>query len=526
MPTLYEVFAAAAAAHPERPAIEVEGEQTSYVDLERLSRRVAATLRSKRSHDGPPLTCVLAQRSVAAFSGILGSLSAGHGYVPILPTFPESRVQTMLERSRARELVVDAGGEAHLEAILTANEDRLTVVLLDSEVPEGLAERFPGHTLVGKSELASEAQWAEPEVAGSDIAYILFTSGSTGLPKGVMVSHDNISRFLDVVVERYSLVETDRFSHMFELTFDLSLFDMFGAWKVGGCLCCPGPRERLLPARFVNDAKISVWFSVPSTALLMKKTRTLTEGAFPGLRWSLFCGEALPVEVANAWRAASPNSKVENIYGPTELTLACTGYMCDERLDDASDGEVVPIGEPFPGMRVLVADPEQRAVGPGEDGELLMAGPQLTLGYWDDAERTAKAFVTPPGEQEVFYRTGDRVRRPGPGEPLIFLGRVDHQIKVRGYRVELGEIESVMRREASVDAAIAVGWPLTSESGAGADGIVGFIEDDSVDLAGLRERMAAHLPGYMLPKRIIVVEEFPLNANGKIDRNALRATLQ
>jgi non-ribosomal peptide synthetase component F len=338
-----------------------------------------------------------------------------------------------------------------------------------------------------------------------------------------MVTHANILRFLDVVEGRYGLRPSDRFSHMFDVTFDLSLFDLFAAWKVGGCLCCPTAREHLLPAQYVVDSGLTVWFSVPATALLMKKTRTLVDGRFPGLRWSLFCGEALPVELAEAWGRAAPSSVVENLYGPTELTVACTAYRWGAEGPTQSESGVVPIGAPFPGMSAKVVDHELREVAAGETGELVMTGPQLTPGYWQDEERTAAAYVVPPGESRVHYRTGDRVRRSKGDEPLLYLGRLDHQIKIRGHRVELGEIEAVMRREAGLDVAVALGWPLLP---GGADGVVGFIDDASVDTRALRERMSNHLPRYMVPKAIRVVDRFPLNPNGKIDRSALRATLQ
>ena len=184
---------------------------------------------------------------------------------------------------------------------------------------------------------------------------------------------------------------------------------------------------------------------------------------------------------------------------------------------------VVPIGEPYPGMRAIVVDDALREVEPGEPGELLLTGPQVTLGYWRDEERTAAAFVVPPGEEATFYRTGDRVRRPVDGRPMTYLGRVDHQIKVLGHRVELGEIEAALREASGVDAVVSVGWPLT-ESGAG--GVVAFVGDLEVDapavLAALRER----LPAYMVPRALHKLEKLPLNANGKFDRRALLESLE
>jgi len=530
--TLQSAFLQAAETFPESVALEVDGAAISYAELRGRALAIAATLQFARARYGldlPPLTCVLGQRSAAGFAGILGALCSGHGYVPMLPTYPAARLAQVLERSQAGALVVDRSGEKVLGDLLTLVSRPLVIVFADIETDadaDALAElraRFPAHLIVGASELQDAATWVPAEVCADDIAYLLFTSGSTGVPKGVMVAQRNIVRFLDVVIERYGLGPEDRFSHMFEVTFDLSLFDLFAAWSVGACLCCPNAKQRMMPASYIREARLSVWFSVPSTALLMKDTRSLGAGAFPGLRLSIFCGEALSVPVALAWSEAAHASRVENLYGPTELTLACTLYPIVAGDPVLAAADVVPIGGPFPGMRVKVVDEALAEVAVGESGELMLAGPQVALGYWNDPERTAAAFVRPPGENSIFYRTGDRVRAEENGL-LRFLGRLDHQVKIRGFRIELGEVEAVLRREAGVDAAVALGWPQTSKGCAA--GIVGFIDDASVDLRALRRRLGQFLPRYMVPKRILVVAVFPLNQNGKIDRNALQASLQ
>jgi amino acid adenylation domain-containing protein len=521
--TLYEGFLAAAEAWPIRPALEVDGATITYADLAARALAIAATIAEHGRDDAPRLTAVLGQRTAHSFAGILGAACAGHGYVPVLPTYPAARVATILQRSGARTLVVDSASAAILPEVLDRSAQSITVLSLDAALdPRAAAGR---HVLLGPSDLRPAAQWTAPSVGPSDVAYLLFTSGSTGQPKGVMVAQRNIAHFLDVVAARYGLHEGDRFSHMFEPTFDLSLFDLFGAWHAGACLCVPDARQRLLAARWVADAGLTVWFSVPSSARLMLQTRALAPGAFPGLRWSLFCGEALTVDVADAWAAAAPRSIVENLYGPTELTLACTVYRHGPHTHAQAQGDIVPIGDPLPGMRAIVVDEALAEVAPGQSGELLVAGPQVALGYVGDPERTAIAFTTPPGQEGTFYRTGDRVVRPAAsGDPLRFLGRLDQQIKLRGYRVELGEIEAVIRREAGVRTAVALGWP--EAPGGGADGVVAFVDDAAIDPAAVLRKIAEILPRYMVPREIRVIDELPVNANGKIDRNALRAILR
>ncbi len=503
--SLFDHFDLSADRHPDRPAIELGGESWTYAALREQALAIAVSLQQGRNDEGPPLTAILMDRSLAGYAGILGILASGHGYVPMLPGLPTERIVTMLERSGVRTLVVDAAGQRVLEPVLAALDRPLRII--EAEAPT-----------------ASAADWRRPEVGPEDVAYLLFTSGSTGTPKGVAVAHRNIQHFLEVVESRYGLRETDRFTHLFEITFDLSLFDLFAAWRVGGCVCVPDGRQRLLPVQYVNDLGLTIWFSVPSAALLMKEMRVLAPGAMPGLRHALFCGEALPVSVAEAFATAAPAATLENIYGPTEVTLACTGHRWTEASETQAEHGVVPIGQAFPGLSARVVDEDLHEVAPGETGELLMAGPQVALGYWQDPERTAAAFLVPPGTEERHYRTGDRVRRPKePGGPLTFLGRADGQIKLRGHRVELGEIEAAIQAAAGLDAAVAIGWPRTD---AGPTGIVAFVATAEIDERAVLEQVAQRLPRYMIPRELVRLDAFPLNANGKIDRKALLAQLQ
>ncbi len=509
--------------HGDRVALEVEGRELSYARLYRAASNLAAALEDVSGGAESRLTAVFGHRSQLAFAGILAALLRGHGYVPLNPAFPTERSARMLERSGCRDVIVDEGALGQLDALLSGVTRPLILLVPEGAPVAELRARFPQHGFE-TAELDGPAPAFPPRsLPDAALAYLLFTSGSTGDPKGVMVSQANVAHVVDAMVERYGVGEGDRFSQMFDLTFDLSAFDMFVPWQRGACVCCPSQKQKLVPASFVNESRLSVWFSVPSTGMLLAKLRKLRPDAFPSLRLSLFCGEALPAEVARAWAAAAPNSIVENLYGPTELTIACTLYRWDPLRSPAEcEQGVVPIGEPFPQMELLVADDALREVAPGEIGELLMTGPQLSAGYWRDPERTAAAFVVPPERDRVFYRTGDRVRRPKDGAPLVYLGRVDHQIKIQGYRVELGEIEAALREEAGVEAAIAVGWPRNA---GGADGVVAFLGADELDLDAVRARLAARLPGYMVPRELRLISSFPLNANGKIDRGALLAIL-
>jgi amino acid adenylation domain-containing protein len=500
-----------------RPALEIGGDVWTYGRLLERVSRVAATLERHTPAGGPNLTAIFAHRSAAGPVGILAALAAGCGYVPLNRTFPIERTRLMLRTAGCRSLVVDADSSAQLDALLDGIEEPLLIVLPDHASSGELAARWPGHTFVAGGELEPAAHFIPQDAGAEDIAYLLFTSGSTGTPKAVPVTHANAAQFVRTALARYGITPADRVSQMFDLTFDLSVFDMFVAWSAGACVCCPSESAMLKPDAFIRDSQLTVWLSVPSVGILMQRTGVLKPGRYPSLRLSLFCGEPLPSGVAEAWAAAAPHSLLENLYGPTEATVACMAYRWTPvRSRDESVQGIVPIGEPFPGVVTLVVDESLNEVEPGQTGELLLGGAQVTSGYWRNPEATARAYVARDGA--IFYRTGDRVRRPVGSQPMTFVGRLDDQVKIRGFRVELGEVESCLRAQAGVASAAAVAWPPTP---AGAGGVVAFVTGQGLDPAVLRSRLRATLPGHAVPRAIHVLDRLPLNANGKTDRHAL-----
>jgi amino acid adenylation domain-containing protein len=510
-------FLASAAESPGRPAIEIAGDVVSYEDLRLRAEAIAAAL-LRNAPSEPPLTGVFGSRSPSAYAGVLGALLRGHGYVPLQPRFPADRNRSILERSGCAAVVVDGDSVERAVEVLAGLGRRLVVVLPDREPSRSVGERLAPHEVVG----VAGGDAPRPEPRPSDPAYLLFTSGSTGRPKGVLVRQANVRAFLDAVSRRYDLDPDDKLSQLFDLTFDLSVFDLFAAWEHGACVCSSGPGElaSMNPSSLVRSAGLTVWFSVPSVAMFLQRFHALRRGAFPSLRLSLFCGEALPASLASAWAGAAPGSVVDNLYGPTEATIACTVHRF-ELTEERDPSGLVPIGSPLGPTRVQVVDEALREVTPGEEGQLAVGGPQVVEGYLDDEQATASAFVSLP-ELGPAYLTGDRVRtRPSDGE-LVFLGRLDTQIKVLGYRVELEEIEAVIREEAGLDA-IAVGWPRTET---GAAGIVAVVAGRNVDPVKLRERLSTRLPDYMLPRQVHVLPELPLNANGKRDRRAVAEILE
>jgi amino acid adenylation domain-containing protein len=520
---LWGGFLESSARFPNRGAIEIAGREISYQQLAQRAKRLAATIREGAGQGAAPLTGIFAYRSETAYAGVLGALMAGHGYVPLNRTFPVDRTRSMLQRSMCQSVVVDQGSEPQLSALLSGIEAPLLLLLPDRSDISEVASKFPAHRILGADDFLVAEDWHAINVPKNSIAYLLFTSGSTGQPKGVMVSHANVRHYVEYVTNRYGFNSNDRISQNFDLTFDLSAHDLFVTWGSGACLCVPTQKQMIKPGAFINDARLTAWFSVPSTAVFMRRFGELKPGMYPTLRVSLFCGEALPVEVVHDWSAAAPNSIIENIYGPTELTIACTAHRWnDQTSPPESEHGIVPIGEPFDDMESLIVDEQLREVEDGIDGELVMTGPQLSLGYWQDRKRTEEAFVSIPGKNGIYYKTGDRVRRRGPGKPLLYLGRLDNQVKILGHRVELGEVEAVVREASGIPAVVAVGWP-PSESGAA--GIEVFVEVDQVDAQAILVQLKSKLPAYMVPSGIRPIKRFPLNPNGKYDRKALAAML-
>ena len=509
-----------------RPALVVNHETFTYDVLRTHVSRLAEVIRATEPV-AYPLASVFAYRSLTAYAGVLGILAAGKGYVPLNPKFPVDRSRKMLVLSGCRVLIVGKEAFGQLPQLLEGVEAKLTVILPDVEDASGVAATYPQHRFVTAAELAahSSANNSAPQVTPAATAYLLFTSGSTGQPKGVPISHSNVCAYVRYTCDRYEVSENDRFSQEFDQTFDLSVHDMFVCWERGACLYAVPERSVMAPVKFIRDNALTMWFSVPSVVGAVTRLRLLQPGNLPSLRYSLFCGEPLPAAYAQSWQESAANSIVENLYGPTEATIAISNYRWDPvRSTQESLNGIVPIGKVFAGQTVGVFDENRRAVGIGEPGELCLSGSQVTTGYWNNPEKTREQFVHMPDDDEtLWYRTGDLVKRDEHGS-LLYLGRIDHQVKIRGHRVELQEIEEAVRKACGSNQVVSVPWPMRNGSG---DGVVAFISGvESIDHTRIVDYCSGQLPEYMVPKKIYLLQEMPLNVNGKIDRQKLVQILE
>lgn len=504
--------------YPHAVALVLDGRSWTYSEIDATARRWASRLLDATGGQ-PRRVGVLGYRSETSYLGPLASLYAGAAFVPLNPRFPVRRTRQMIAMADLDALLVDPASISQVQDV-TAGLAHPPALLTPSS-PAGEALRgviFDRDAMQEGPPLA-----ALPAISPDDIAYILFTSGSTGEPKGVPVTHANVTSFLDTNLQRYELGPDDRLSQTFDQTFDLSIFDLFMAWASGARLCAMQPIQLVAPAPFINKHAITVWFSVPSLAIMMQKNNLLRPNTMPSLRWSLFCGESLPVDMAVSWQQAAPNSIVENLYGPTELTIACSAYRWDPDHSPAECAQgLLPIGPVYPGLSAQLVDEGLALVDAGQPGELCVAGPQTFPGYWRAADLTeAHMFVRngPDGRPQRYYRTGDLMRRL-PNGNYAFLGRRDHQIKFRGYRIELSEIEAALRRAGCLQA-VALPWPGAQHP----EAIVAFVSGGT-DVSGLARHVRNVLPSYMVPGAIHSVDVMPLNSNGKIDRHALRQMIE
>ncbi len=503
---------------PDHLALSVGNQGLSYIRLCRLVQPFASWLRSN-TRSAAPKVGILASRSLSTYVGILGTCWAGGVYVPMSTKLPEDRLIQLLGRVQADVLVVDAESLPLLSQRVLPH---CPALILSPDLATSVATPHqPNTTIAGRDALPAFDPRDQPvPIESEDLAYIIFTSGTTGIPKGVMITVGAVAHFVSVMQARYALEPSDRVAGMTETTFDISVFDMFVTWSCGGSLHVVPSTQLMGPAGFVQDRKCTVIFTVPSVISGMRRMKMLRAGLMPTLRYSLFAGEPLPVTSAQAWKEAAHNSVVDDLFGPTEATVVCIGQRFFGPENATPNRGVVAIGVPFPGMEAAIAGSSLQFLPDGEQGELLLGGPQLSSGYFGEDNLTSGSFPMLRGKR--WYRTGDLAYRDSAGT-FHHLGRIDNQVKVRGLRVELEEIEAYLREICGTDSVAAVAWPVDHGS---ANGIVAFVGGQiGTDDPDVKTRIKSRLPSYMVPSTIHRIDSLPLNANGKVNRKELVALL-
>lgn len=503
---------------PQRPAVEVNDEQLTYKELGLLSSKIARVIQKQAVKNSP--IGLLTYRSFSSYAGILGIMYSKNIYLPLNPYFPLVRTQKMIEMVGCRVIIVGSECRDYFLKLLPYISEPMTIIFTDTLEIGEIASDYE-HNLIFSNELEDAEEFGEIQDIDEDaIAYFVFTSGSTGEPKIVQQSNINVFAYLDFVAKRYRLDENDRVSQTFELTFDNSIHDMFICWKYGACLYCLPRNYVMMPSGFIKDKQLTVWYSVPSIALNMLKLNRLKEGSLPSLKYTLFCGEALPKNIVKYWDKAAQNSTIENYYGITETTHQVSVYKWDEeKSEDECINDIVSIGKIFDILKYCILDESKKEVPPGEAGELYVSGVQVTNGYFNDPERTKAVYVKIPNMgNEVWFKTGDLVKERENGN-LNYLGRLDHQVKILGNRVELQEVDCIIKRASNSDMVVSLAWPIKNGI---AERIVAFIAESKEEE---KERILAYcrntLPPYMVPQNIFFIDKMPLNDNGKFDKQKL-----
>ena len=471
--------------HPDRPAHVSRYGRLTYGELLRRSDAVAAHLARVLPDDRSPVA-VVGHKEPEVLVAFLGAIKAGHPYVPIDNAVPPQRVE---------RIVATAGA--------------LTLTPADVKA---LAEQ-------------SAAGPARP-LAADDPFYIMFTSGSTGDPKGVVITLGCLTSYLDWLLAEQAFAPGEHFLNVVPYSFDVSVMDTYGALLTGGTVHSVTREDLDNPKdlhALLAGAGLTTWVSTPSFAQMCLVERSFGAALLPGLRRFLFCGETLAPEVAGRLLDRFPGAEVWNTYGPTETTVAVTSLRIDRAVLERFSP--LPIGRPMPGSRIVLLDEQDRPVPDGERGQIVIAGPSVSPGYLGRPDLTERAFFTLDGRRA--YRTGDWGRyRDG---LLFFEGRMDNQIKLHGYRIELADVEANLRALPSVRDAVVL--PVLKQGAA--DSLAAFVilnehpgGNEFQAANALRTALAERLPAYMLPRKFHFLEVFPMNANGKADRRRLAELLQ
>jgi amino acid adenylation domain-containing protein len=508
MPLLDAHVARHAAQRPEAEAVTDGSARMSYRELNAAADRVARRLGDHGVGHGD-MVLVSMTRSVRTLAAIIGVLRVGAVYVPLEVRTPPARRRQIVEDCRPRAALCDP----KTARLLCADED-----LAKIGAPVLAVDDDAGQDGTGNGPATREA----PAGSDDDLACVLYTSGSTGRPKGVMLSHRNVHAYATWAVERVGITSDDRILSTAPFYFDMSLFDLFCGLCAGGTVCIATERVLLFPKllmEFAEGERVTVWKGVSSLLRYLSTTGALAPDRLPTMRVVLFGGEALPAKILRHWMTTFPDKVFYNFFGPTEATGASMYHRVPRA--PASADEIIPIGQPRENTTLYLLDDDRQPVAPGEVGEIAVSGVCIAHGYLADPERTARVFLDDPWRPgQRMYLTGDLARRREDGTH-VFMGRRDTQVKVMGYRLELGDIENALTAiEGVVEAGV-----LVSEPGlGGVEELVAYVVlTGSKPVAKVQGELRSALPFYMLPRHIHPIDRLPRSERGKIDRQALLA---
>jgi amino acid adenylation domain-containing protein len=513
--TLHGYLARSAQLCPDAVAVEEPGSGLiTYRELDALSDR----LRDRLCHLGVgpgDRVGIYVRKSIDAVASIFGILKTGAAYVPVDAYAPPARDAYILGDCAVKAVVMDARHEPGWGAEMAETAQRPSLLLLDGT--GGGASLGKALTEAQEQDPAPTAQTAQPKP--DDLAYILYTSGSTGNPKGVMLSHRNAVSFVDWCSEAFEPNQEDRFSSHAPFHFDLSILDIYVPLKHGATLVLVSEETGKDPSRLaalISERQITSWYSTPSVLSLLVQYGRLERHDLSRLRTVHFAGEVFPVKYLRKLKDAVPSANYFNLYGPTE-TNVCTYYRIPDVIPDERT-QPFPIGKACSHLRTKVVDEQGQEIQPGQEGELCVSGAGVMQGYWNLPERSAQAFLV-DADGTPWYKTGDIVVEHD--DDYTFLGRRDRMVKRRGYRVELGEIETALYRHSAVKEAAVIA--LTDEDAAVR--IKAFMScrgEKRPSIIELKGFCAENLPLYMVPDLFAFIDALPKTSTDKVDYQGLK----
>ena len=508
---------------PEACAVVFGEQTTSYGEIHQASNRLARALREAGCIRGDRVAMLLS-KSPHALTAMFGAQKGDCIYLPLDTSSPASRIARILQRADCSILLAERATASLLSEIIENRElpsgVRIGWVDRGAELDDDVDVRFTGKDVrsLPSDDVLSVSRSSDP-------VHILFTSGTTGIPKGVVITHSSVIHFVQWAVSCFGMNAEDRISGHPPLHFDLSTFDVYGTFAAGARIHLVPPELSVLPyllAEFIRKSELTQWFSVPSVLHLMAKLDVVHQNDFPTLRRLLWCGEKFPTPSLIYWKRRLPDVAFANLYGPTEATIASSCYCVRQcPVDEKSE---IPIGQPCDGESLLILDEDLRKVAPGEIGDLYIGGVGLSPGYWRDPDKTKEVFLPDPysaNASDRIYKTGDLARTGDDGE-IYLLGRSDSQIKSRGYRIELGEIEAAVHSVPRIQDAVVVA--LDSPGAEGKEICCAYVPCAGAEIppSSMKLALSQILPRYMIPARWMVLESLPHNGNGKADRPLLR----
>lgn len=519
---LHQLLFESAQKFPDREAVVFKEKKISYAELDEESNRLSQCLRQLGIVKGERVGIYM-NRGIDSVVSLFGVLKASATYVPIDPLCPSERLKYIINKCEIRFLVTVKNKLNNSKALFSTSSPLACILVMDSQVNE--AETLGSGKVLGWLSMRDQLAADAPIVSSidKDIAYILFTSGSTGNPKGVMLSHKNAMTFIKSAKEFFEVTSEDRLSNICPLHFDMSVFDLYVGFLAGATVVILPEMDAVFPIKiseYIQNKKITIWNSVPSALSMLAAFKSLDNYDLSSLRLVLFAGEQFPLKYLKRLQRLLHNTRFCNMYGQTEANSSLY-YWVEQQSED--ENRKLPIGKTLPNFEAFALDTQGNQIRePGQEGELYVRGSTVAYGYLEEPEKTHKAFVVNPLQpelQERVYKTGDLVNLDSRGN-FVFLGRKDHMIKSRGYRIEIGEIEAVLCNYEKIANAVVI--PVPDELiGNRISALIVPTPKSKIDKQEVVLYCSQHLPKYMIPETLEFRDLLPTTSSGKVDRKRL-----